>query len=223
MSKLIQIQEKVIVGGPESGHDLLVSMVGSYLSKVYNIQGFNTTTVAARAVELCGWNSLIASTASLGYTGEHAKQKVAFLEENYKGASDKVMLMERDYKDQIAIAMVRTGTPRDLESALKASNRLDEITRKVLSLGGSHSKISFEDMVENPHSVLVSVLKSLVPTEDTRINLETVEEVVTESEIRGLRFDSGSGLLERIGTYGDILPREVAVDIDATQNNRVFM
>ena len=216
MSRLIYVEEKLIVGSAESGHEVLASMVGQYFAKAYEVTGLPSLTVAARAQELVEWNSLVPSTLSTGYDHEDAKQSWEHAEVTYKGFSDKVVYVKRDLKDSVAI-MIAKAYANDVvdNSLIDVVIRNHQVMKERLdSLGTSYETVSFEEMVKAPHAVLTSMLHKLRPIEELKISMEIVEEVVTASEVRGLRSDAESPYIEKVGAWADVLTVEQAKYID---------
>ena len=216
MSRIIQVEDKLVVGSAESGHELVASLVGQYLSKAHEISG-SSLTIAASGIHL-GWNSLIPSTLSTGYTSETDKlQSWTHIEETYKGFSDKVIYVKRDLKDDIAIQISKIRqegeeiTIPKIDSLIRAAELCKE---RLDSLGGSYTKVSLEELVQSPHAVLVSVLHKLRAIPEIKISMEVVEEVVTASEVRGLRQEAESPYIEKVGAWADVLTVEHAKYID---------
>lgn len=217
MSRIIQLEDRLVVGSAESGHELLSSLVGQYISKAYGVGG-QSLTIAATSKEL-GFHSLIPSTLSTGYAHEEdvQLQRWKTVEPHFKGFSDKVIYVKRDLKDDIAIQVSKIRQEGEeitipkidllIRSAELCKERLD-------SLGGSYTKVSLEDLVQNPHAVLVSVLGKLRAIPELKISMEIVEEVVTASEVRGLRLDAESPYIEKVGAWADVLTVEQAKYID---------
>ena len=94
MSRIIQLEDRLVVGSAESGHELLSSLVGQYISKAYGVGG-QSLTIAATSKEL-GFHSLIPSTLSTGYAHEEdvQLQRWKTVEPHFKGFSDKVISSE---------------------------------------------------------------------------------------------------------------------------------
>ena len=216
MSRIILLEEKLIVGSAESGHEILASMVGQYLANTYDRKGIPSLTLAARAQELVEWNSLVPSTLSTSYYQEDAKQSWEIAEKTYKGFSDKVIYLKRDLKDSVALIISKAFADHEVNIELIDENiRNHQVMKERLdSLGTSYETVSFEEMVSAPHAILTSTLHKLRPIGDIEISMEVVEEVVTASEVRGLREDAESPYAEKVGAWADVLTVEQAKYID---------
>lgn len=217
MSRIIQIEEKLVVGAPESGHELLASMVGQYFATAFGVQDIPSLTVAAQAVDLVEWNALVPSTLGTGYVTETSeKQHWNFIEADFKGFAEKIIYMKRDPKDCVALLLQRTGktdiTDQDIVDEVA---RIKTMKKRLDSLGTEYTTVDFNYFVEHPHKVLTKAIHMLKPIEETEILYSVIDQVVAESNIRGLRFDADeSPFVERIGSYSKILTREHAVLID---------
>ena len=217
MSRIIQLEDRLVVGSAESGHELLSSLVGQYISKAYGVTG-ESLNIAATSKDL-GFHSLIPSTLSTGYAHEEdfQLQRWETIEPHFKGFSDKVIYVKRDLKDDIAIqaSKIRQEGEEITIPKIDLLIRGAELCKERLdSLGGSYTKVSLEDLVQNPHAVLVSVLDKLRAIPELKISMEVVEEVVTASEVRGLRSDAESPYIEKVGAWVDVLTVEQAKYID---------
>lgn len=217
MSRIIQVEDKLVVGGAESGHELVASLVGQYLSKAYEVSG-SSLSIAASGIDL-GWNSLIPSTLSTGYSSETDElQSWVRIEELYKGFSDKVIYVKRDLKDDVGIQISKIRQ----EGEEITTDKIDHIIRGIQlckerldTLGTSYTTISFEHLVEAPHLVLAKVLHKLRPEVDIiDIKMSVIDDVVAESEVRGLREEAESPYAEKVGAWADTLTIDQARYID---------
>lgn len=216
MSRTINLEDKLVVGAAESGHELIASLVGQYISTIYN-KSAESLFVSSSMKEI-GWHSLTPSTLSTGYVTEtNSFQLWENIEPHFTGSSDKVIFVKRDLKDEVA-SQIHTTFPAGEEITTEI---LDGIIRNVevckerlLTLGSDYTTVTFEELVESPHTVLTRILHELRPFVDFKISMESVEEVVSASEVRGLRLESDSNFKEKVGVWSTVLTQEQADYID---------
>lgn len=217
MSRIIQIEERLVVGAAESGHELLASMVGQYFAEAFGIEGIDSLTVAAQAQDLVEWNELVPSTLNTGYhTETNPKQNWGSIEAKFKGFAEKIIYMKRDPKDCVALLLKRTGVTEVTDQIIVDEvARIETMKLRLDTLGTEYTTVDFDYFVEHPHIVLTKAIHMLKPIEGMRISQAIIDKVVDQSQIRGLRFEANeSPLMERVGSYSEIITREHALLID---------
>jgi len=215
-----------VVGAAGAGGDLLQNLYGMYLREVEGADfGSNLqNAVNARKVQ---WNSL--QSTCLGFcpwTDISTMGSFIFALEAGQLTSHNFIRMHRDEKDVLTHLWREHSVGMSFEDFLK-----EDMGYSLLDMFNRDSKlltyaldVSYENLVENTHTVLTKVIDHLSPKttdsygkirKEVQVNFEAINKVVDDSGIRNLRKGSGSNLLEKVDVYADWIEREQAASVDA--------
>ena len=219
---MADLSDVFLVGGAGHGADFLQNIYGMYVAKDQMYLGDASNLGVALDAHKFLYKPLRAT--SLMHTP--GKDNVDPSEVSSVPTSHAYMI-RRDWKDAL-VQTWKTFSPeltweefRDGPNGFaQVSSFESEVSTMVFS-----STVSYEKLVAEPHAIFAEFVHQILPQQDNpdlenfgekkrTINLDVIDYVVQESQVRELREESRSGLVESVGIHKEFLTAEQIAEVD---------
>lgn len=225
---IVSLNDHYLVGSAASGHDFVQNMYGMYIR--YE-QGLNTskTNLEISAIAQDKLYKPLFWT-SLGWISTHDPISSETITNGIRDeviTTSQLLRMKRDYKD-VLVSIWKTwssessweefcASPIGLSMIKSFEEAANQFTYDVV--------ISYEDLVENPQRVLTSIVTHLLPRQDNPeletfglakrvVNLDVIDSVTNDSNVRECREGMSQGLLESVGVWKQFISKTQAEEVD---------
>lgn len=212
------------VGSFKSGTDLLQNLYGQYLGLAERTLGDNVNT-AIHAADL-GWNVLHNTHLGFAPTEDvHSLHSIISGIDQGVVSTYNLIRVKRDYKDVLVNIWLEIGKDLTWDEFIESSLGYSLIKEFEESANAIkyHITIDYEDLVNEPQKVLTQLVDHLAPkatsgdevVKDAVVNIDFINKVVSESQIRELRANPDSQFVEKVDVYAEWITPEQAEHVDA--------
>lgn len=211
---IVKLDDHFLVGSAESGHDFVQNMYGMYIRHEQGLETDDSNLSISNGADKHTYNPLIST--SLGEetieSGQEPKQLIR-IKRDYK---DVLVSLWKTHKSHIRWKEFKTG-PLGFPLITSFEESASNFEYSM--------EISYEQLVESPQQILTSVLYHLLPVETNpevdgygqpkkHIDIDCIDKVVDDSQVRSLREGNSSGLLDSVGIHKQFLTQEDIEEID---------
>ena len=218
---MTDLSDVFLVGGAGHGADLVQNIYGMYVAKEQMYKGDAPNIGVAVDAYKFLYKPLRAT--SLGHT---PVKDNAVKDDVLSAPTSHVYAIKRDWKD----ALVQTWKTEFSELTWEEFRDSTFGFQQITAFESEASElvvtktVSYEKLVAEPHAGLTEMFHDIFPQQDNpefvtfgkkhrRINLDIIDLVVQDSQIRDLR-DSSIGLLESVGIHKEFLTEDQILEVD---------
>ena len=219
---MTDLSDVFLVGGAGHGADFLQNMYGMYVAKDQMYTG-DAPNIGV-AVEAHKFLYKPVRSTSLGHTpvkDNITEGKVSSIPTSHLYA------ISRDWKDALVQTWKTVSPESTWEEFRDGVFGFQQITDFESSIADKvfTKTLSYEKLVSEPHQELTEFIHDILPQQDNpelpsfgqkkrKVNLDIIDLVVQDSQIRELRESSNSGLLESVGVHKQFLTEEQISEVD---------
>ena len=219
---MADLSDVFLVGGAGHGADFLPNMYGMYVAKDQMYTG-DASNIGV-AVEAHKFLYKPVRSTSLG----HTPFKDNVTEETVSTvATSHLYAIKRDWKDALVQTWKTTSPDSTWEEFRDSAFGFQQITDFESSIADKvfTKTLSYEKLVSQPQHELTEFIHNILPQQDNpelssfgekkrKVNLDIIDFVVQDSQVRELRESSNSGLLESVGVHKEFLTEEQISEVD---------
>ena len=219
---MTDLSDVFLVGGAGHGADLVQNIYGMYVAKEQMYTGDAPNIGVASDAYKFLYKPL--KSTSLGHTP--VKDNVKKIDVDSAPTSH-VYAIKRDWKD----ALVQTWKTEFPESTWEEFRDGTFGFQQIASFESEFSELvftktlSYEKLIDEPHTELTEMFHDILPQQDNpelpsfgekkrTINMDIIDLVVQDSQVRDLRKSSNIGLLESVGVHKAFLTEEQITEVD---------
>lgn len=219
---MTDLSDVFLVGGAGHGADLVQNMYGMYVAKDQMYTGDAPNIGVASDAHKFLYKPL--RSTSLGHTP--VKDNITKDDSGSKPTSH-LYAIKRDWKDALVQTWKTESPDSTWEEFRDGAFGFQQITdfESAVSSAVFTKTLSYEKLVSDPHQELSEFIHDILPQEDNselssfgekrrKINIDMIDFVVQESQVRELRETSNSGFLESVGIHKEFLTEEQISEID---------
>jgi len=216
---IVTLNDHFMVGSAASGHDFVQNMYGMYVRFEQKMKTSESNLYISNFAFEKIYKPLVATSLGHQVIGDTSTTETIMEGQESGGvATNQLLKITRDYKD-VLVSLWKTWEPessweefRDSPLGFELITAFEEDASKFTY----DMKFSYEELVKSPHRVLTSVVNHLLPRQDNpefssfgeakrHINLDCIDQVVEESQVRSLRDGVVEGLLDSVGVHKQFL------------------
>ena len=221
---LVTLNDHFLVGSVASGHDFVQNMYGMYIRFEQDIKTHRSNLFISNQAFENIYKPLVST--SLGHSPQgdiHHGENILEGQETGSVATNQLLKITRDYRD-VLVSVWKTWEPdsswdefRDGPLGFELITSFEEDASKFTY----DMEMSYEDLVNSPQNSLTAVVDHLLPRQDNPelgsfgdakrlIDIDCIDQVVEESQVRSLRDGETQGLLDSVGVHKQFLaPEEI--------------
>ena len=219
---MTDLSDVFLVGGAGHGADLVQNIYGMYVAKEQMYKGDASNIGVAAAAHKFLYKPL--RSTSLGHT---PVKDNAIKDDVASAPTSHVYAIKRDWKDALVQTWKTTSPDSTWEEFRDGVFGFQQITsfESEFSELVFTKTLSYERLVAEPHAELTEMFHDIFPQQDNpefesfgkkhrTINLDIIDLVVQDSQVRDLRKESESGLLESVGIHKEFLTEDQIAEVD---------
>ena len=216
---IVTLNDHFMVGSAASGHDFVQNMYGMYIRFEQKMKTSESNLYISNFAFEKTYKPLIST--SLGHQPVGDTSTVETIKEGEEAggvATNQLLKITRDYKD-VLVSVWKTWEAestwedfRDGPLGFELITAFEEDASKLTY----DVEIAYEELVNSPHRSLTSLVDHLLPRQDNpelgsfgeakrHIDLDCIDQVVEESEVRSLREGNSESLLDSVGVHKQFL------------------
>jgi hypothetical protein len=219
---IVTLNDHFMVGSAASGHDFVQNMYGMYIRFEQKMKTDKTNLYISNFAYEKLYKPLIAT--SLGHQlGSDYIVSDSIIEGQDVGsiATNQLLKITRDYRDVLVSVWKTWESESSWEEFRDGSLGFELISsfEEDASQFTYDMEMSYEELVKSPHRGLTTIVDHLLPRQDNpefgsfgkakrSIDLDCIDQVVEESQVRSLREGYSEGLLDSVGVYKQFLSSE---------------
>lgn len=216
---IVTLNDHYMVGSAASGHDFVQNMYGMYIRYEQKMKTHKSNLFISNFAYEKLYKPLIATSLGHKPDGDTITSDVISEGQGLGGVvTNQLLKINRDYRD-VLVSLWKTWEPessweefRDGPLGFELISSYEEDASKFVY----GVEISYEEMVKSPHRALTSIVDHLLPRQDNdalltygeakrKLNIDVIDLVINDSEIRSLREGVSEGLLESVGVHKQVL------------------
>lgn len=219
---LVTLNDHFLVGSVASGHDFVQNMYGMYIRFEQEINTHKSNLFISNQAFENIYKPLVST--SLGHSPQgdiHHGATILEGQETGSIATNQLLKITRDYKD-VLVSVWKTWEPESSWEDFRDGPLGFELVSSFEADSANFvydMEMSYEDLVTSPHRALTSVVDHLLPRQDNPelesfgdakrlIDIDCIDQVVNESQVRLLRDGASEGLLDSVGIHKQFLSQE---------------
>jgi len=225
---IVTLNDHYMVGSAASGHDFVQNMYGMYVRFHQQLKTDDSNLAIATTAYEHVFKPLIHTSLGHKPDGDTVTADIIIEgQESAAVATNQLLKITRDYKD-VLVSLWKTWEPestwdefRDGPLGFELISSYEEDSSKFVY----DVEISYEELVQSPHSQFTALVDHLLPRQDNEelvsfgdpkreIEINFIDKVVDQSEIRSLRDGATQGLLESVGIHKQFLAPEEIEEVD---------
>ena len=225
---IVTLNDHYLVGSAASGHDFVQNMYGMYIRYEQGLDTSKTNLQISAEAHDKLYKPLF--WTSLGWISAHdpiSSETIINGMNDSNIVTSQLLRIKRDYKD-VLVSVWQTWSSESSWEEFCASPIGFSMIKSFEEDANQFTYdtvISYEDLVENPHRVLTSVVDHLLPRQDNPeletfgrakriVNLDVIDSVVHDSKVRDCRPGESSGLLESVGVWKQFISKAQSEEVD---------
>lgn len=219
---LVTLNDHFLVGSVASGHDFVQNMYGMYIRFEQEISTHKSNLFISNQAFENIYKPLIST--SLGHSPQgdiHSGATLLEGQETGSIATNQLLKMTRDYRD-VLVSVWKTWEPDSSWEDFRDGPLGFELVSSFEADSANFvydAEVSYEELVTSPHQVLTAVVNHLLPRQDNpelgsfgeakrHININCIDHVVDQSQVRSLREGVSKGMLDSVGVYKQFLRQD---------------
>tara|TARA_B110000093_G_scaffold157161_1_gene175296 strand:- start:3684 stop:4397 length:714 start_codon:yes stop_codon:yes gene_type:complete len=220
---IVTLNDHFLVGSAASGHDFVQNMYGMYIRYEQDMTTDNSNLFISNFAHQNIYKPLISTSLGHHPAGDVVDGYV-IIEGQDAGdiSTDQLLRITRDYKD-VLVSNWKTWEPDSTWEEFTAGPLGFELITAFEEDAAKFTydvEMSYEELVSSPQRTLTSLVDHLLPRQDNdqletfgnpkrQIDLNCIDQVVNDSQVRELREDQGPhGLLDSVGVHKQFLTQD---------------
>ena len=230
---IVTLNPHLMVGSVASGHDFVQNMYGMYVRFEQKMKTNESNLYISNFASEKIYKPLTATSLGHKPDGDVISTE-ALMEAQDLGvvATNQFLKITRDYRD-VLVSVWKTWEPESSWEEFRDGPLGFEL---ITAFEADASKftydmeMSYEELVRSPHRCLTAVVDHLLPRQDNpelgsfgeakrHIDLDCIDQVVEESQVRSLREGVSEGLLDSVGVHKQFLEPEQIDEVNEFISN----